>query len=344
MRELFALLIATLGWHLTAAADTTQTPPGITMELCSELDIDEIQEAIAIEYQGEEDRRTMVTVACSGTTVTVRVIGPSHPRGRIVDVDLSGVDSIAMPRTIALLAAELWTAPEPELESEGEMDTESANNSDIESAGPSYRDRVQLGLGFRVASRTLFSSRSDGQARASGLLVAPALHVEFPLLSWLGLYGYQLMSGYQQLDGHTRQGDGVQWRRGELGAYIPLRRKQLRIDVTGSIGHDNLSPSGSEGAANMDLLPSYLFDSIGIDGAYFVNSKLLVSGAANVVFITNRGSDPGSLWGVRWGMGLTIQLQDHVQLDADLEATWARIGSEYSDRMTSFTIAGRYLY
>ena len=345
MKAFSPLLFAMLAWNSHAQADTIHTPPGVTMELCSELDIDEVQEAIAIEYQGEDDRETMVTVTCSGATATVRVIGPSHPRGRIVDVDLSGVDSIAMPRTIALLAAELWTAPEPaETESAGgAAPTGLTRDSDVKLQGPSYRDTVQVGLGLRSTSRTLYAGRSAGQSKARGTLVAASLHVEFPLWSWFGLYGYQLLSGYHQLDGHSLDGDGIQWRRGEIGAYIPVRKSRLRMDVTGSVGFDYYSAVG-ETSSSMDVMPDYLFDTLGVDFAYPVNPKLLITGAANVMFITNRGLDAGNLSGLRWGMGLTYELQRRVQIRGEVEALWANGGSSYADTMTSFELGARYLY
>ncbi len=143
----------------------TPTPPRVTLESCGDLRAEDILRILAAEHQNFDYSQTRVMVSCTSTIATVRVIGPSNPRGRIHQADLSSVQPVAWPRTIALIVAEL--SPVQELAAPGlvaELVTpdysapEIVTTEEASTAEPAKRGGIDLGVGLLLATRSLHAN------------------------------------------------------------------------------------------------------------------------------------------------------------------------------------------
>tara|TARA_R110002096_G_scaffold435826_2_gene663524 strand:- start:39158 stop:40129 length:972 start_codon:yes stop_codon:yes gene_type:complete len=322
-------------------------PPSVTMELCGELEIDDVQEAIAIEYQNAGDEKTNVMVSCEGATATVRVIGPSHPRGRIIDVDLSGVDSVALPRTIALLAAELWTAPEPQAAQKLGISDDAAGTR----KGPRTPRRLYtIGVGLQNVHRHIEAGRQEGPSFASGNYEALVLRAEVPLFPSFGVFASHRRSRQQELRGHERLEKPTRWMRTEVGGYIPFYKSRLRIDLRFSMGTDRVVADDSFATyISMAVVPDYSFKSAGFDAKYAIDAKFTAATWLTVISTNNDDQEFGSPKGSRWGVGLAYEVLPGWILDGTMESTMLTEnrnlkGRNYQDSSASVELGLQYRY
>ena len=332
----------------SSAFANVPAPPSITLELCSDVDVDEVQRALAIEYWDDGDhRKTKVTVVCRGQTATLRIIGPDHPRGRIADLDLGSVDPVARPRTIALLAAELWTAPEAD---EAPAPARSVALQDEASPPPQpldyHRDRFSFGWSQTKILRTARAVGSDKSFDFAGEMTS--LHVEVPVSSHVKLfarYGESPDSERMEQDPNSH----VAWTYGELGFYIPLWRSllsaRLRLDLSMSIGSETTEETESTGSLvhASEVMPDLRFVTEGL--------RLSVAPSQQVKFFawgSLNQSHSGYLLprvvGVEVGCGASYELGERLLLSAAGEVRALSGPSGFLDRRSSLEFAIAYLH
>ncbi len=349
MSRLLAFALVIIGSASIAEADHRMTSPGVTMESCSDVDVDELQDAISIEYQGEDDHRTMVTVVCTDSIATVRVLGPSHPRGRIVDVDIAGVDRVALPRMLAVVAAEMWTAPAVEnkqvvLGSQAREVVDSASEE-----GVLYRRRLMMGVGLTSMHRGIQAGRSTGSVGASGSFAALSLQLDWPIWSRLGVFMKSSHSSYVRLNGLEELGEPVRWSQTELGIYVPLVRSRFRLAARAAFGRENYQTQrGVYVDPMIAVLPDYRYDAVGFDLAYQVEKDITLNSRAEALFMSNYDEDFSSPRGYRWGAGLSYDFTSHLRIDGRVEAASVSqinqgTSRAYSDVMTTLRFALQYL-
>jgi hypothetical protein len=326
------------------------TPAGVTLEKCGDVKAEEVQAALAIEYQEEEFGHTMLTVQCRGEAATLRITGPNHPSGRIVDVDLAGIAPGARPRTIAVLAAELWTAPEPSPATPPGLQVALAiQERDAVPAkprfGPSYRSDLTVGVNVIQMHRSFYAGRDDGRYGANGNFTAIGFKADWPVFRWLGVFTGASVSSETSMAGHGELRAPVRWRRSETGFYVPIRHKQFRLDLQYSGGLDTVTAQGVN-VRNSEriILPRYTFSSFTANMAYVVNQKTNVTAWAATYRAKSTDDEYTSLSGSRWGLGTHYQVKKNLRADARLET--ASLGGDnyftsnsYSDQATTLGLS-----
>ncbi len=333
-------------------AETQVSPAAVTLESCGEVNAEEVQLALAIEYQEQEFGRTMLTVRCRGDVATLRIIGPNHPRGRITEVNLTGIAPVARSRTIAVLAAELWTAPEPKRE-EVQGPTAvlvDAPNPVPARLRPKYRQSLTAGLAVLQSARRVSAQRSSGSYRAEGDFVSLAFHVDWPVFKWLGVFTKASVSSETTMAGLAVIDAPVRWRRTETGLYIPLWRKRTRVDLSYSFGTDTITSQGVyQRNSERVLLPRYNHLAAGIELAYTINKKSFVTGKGTTQHAFTTDEEYSRLTGARWGVGYHYQINSRLRADASAEAIllsdYNSSGSRsYTDTSTNVSFALSYMH
>jgi hypothetical protein len=340
---------------MDAQADSLSQPAGVTLERCGDVKAEEVQAALAIEYQDEEFGNTMLTVQCRGESATLRIIGPSHPRGRIADIDLQGVEPVARSRTIAVLAAELWTAPEAPL-APSEASAPPSITETVERSAPApelrsnYRSKLSAGVALVQSSRSFHAGRRNSRVGAQGDFSSLAFRADWPASRWLGLFTEASVSASSRMAGHAELDASVRWRRSEAGMYVPLVRKRFRLDLRFSFGTDTITAQGVYVRnSERTLLPRYDYLSFGVDMAYAINPKTSLVSWITSYDANTTDLDYPELTGRRWGLGLHHQLDAHLQLDARAELASLHETSDnnqldYTDRAASLALALSYTH
>ncbi len=339
-------LLSLLG--ASAHAEGIPTPAGVTLELCGDVKAEDVQAALAIEYQEEEPGSTMLTVQCRGEAATLRIIGPNHPKGRIVDINLAGIEAVAKPRTIAVLAAELWTAPE----------ASSAPTLDLAQVapppepakprfGPSYRNGITASIDIIQTHRSVYAGRTNGRFGANGNFTAVGFKADWRVFKWLGVFAGASVSSETNMAGHAELQAPVRWRRSESGFYIPVLRKRFRLDLRYSSGQDTITAQGVDVRNSFrTLLPRYSYSSFGIDMAYVINKKTNITGWGTSYKASTTDQDFSRISGTRWGMGLHYQVHDDLRAGGRIETSSLGasnpLGDSYSDRATTAGLSLSY--
>jgi hypothetical protein len=334
-----------------AGAEGSPAPAGVTLQFCGDVDAEDVQNALAVEYQDDELGDSMLTVHCRGESATLRIVGPTHPRGRIVDVDLRGIEAVAKSRTIALLAAELWTAPEPDSEPASapspvghiaEVPTPAPKPIRF---GPSYRHEISVGLGLVQTRRVVYAARGNQSYGASGSFTSLAFNADWPIGRWIGLFAEGSVSTETRMAGHAELQAPVRQRRSEAGFYVPLRRKRLRLDLRLSRGTDTLTAQGVYVRnSERTLLPRNTYTSFGLDVAYVINKKMNLKGWATADAAATTDADYSRVTGFRYGVGLHYQIESNLRAGATADASSLHSGHSvgtrsYSDAATTLGVS-----
>lgn len=336
-----------------AHSEGMTTPAGVTLERCGDVKAEDVQAALAIEYQEEEFGHTMLTVQCRGEAATLRITGPNHPSGRIVDIDLAGIAPVARSRTIAVLAAELWTAPEPSPATPPGLQVAVELQDTVPPAkprfGPSYRSDITVGVDLVQMHRSVYAGRDDGRYGANGNFTAIGFNADWRIFRWLGVFTAANVSSETNMAGHAELRAPVRWRRSETGFYVPLRTKRFRLDLRYSGGLDTITAQGVNVRNNeRTILPRYKFSSFAADMAYVLNQKTNVTSWVSTYRASTTDFDYTSLSGSRWGLGMHYQLKSNVRAGARLE-TSSLTGdnyfstNSYSDQATSLALSLNYV-
>jgi hypothetical protein len=325
------------------------TPLGVTLEMCGDVKAEEVQAALALEYQEEELGNTMLTVQCRGEAATLRIIGPNHPIGRIVDVNLAGIEPVARSRTIAVLAAELWTAPEPSPPPRVALvDTVVPPVPSTPRFGPLYRNKISASVDVLQSHRSVYAGRSSGRFGANGNFSAIGFNADWPVFRWIGIFAGASVSSETTMAGHAELNAPVRWRRSESGIYIPVWRKRFRLDLRFSTGADTITAQGVNVRNSFrTILPRYRYSSIGTDMAYVVNEKSNITAWGTTYRASTTDTDYTSLSGSRWGLGMHYQVHSNMRAGARIE-TLSLSGNDYfdsnsySDRSTTLGLSLSY--
>jgi hypothetical protein len=85
----------------------------IVIDHCNDVDADEIAQIVAVDFLRANEGKSTITISCEGEVATLRMLeaGTTKELGR--SVDLTGIDPVARPRTLAILVVELLESWEP---------------------------------------------------------------------------------------------------------------------------------------------------------------------------------------------------------------------------------------
>ncbi len=304
-----ALALISSGRNVQAEEGTQDGGIGVTLESCGDVNAEDVQEALALEYRGGL-LGTMVTVVCGEDSATLSVVGPSNPKGRIVLIDLTRVSAIAMPRTIALLASELWTAPEPDPAiqissshalSDGSISPVSRPEFGQEEARrfpslqESYRTGGTFGFALGLEGRTI--------ERASVGYGEPKEYLSWTLSAeWAARPNFGFFAELSHANSIPENGLGRDqiaiYDRGEMGAYVPVLSGSFRIDMRFGAGYDKqFEPN----ALKLD----YEYLEVGADFLYFMRDNFMVTGRWSYQAIldgsrnTGVAAQMGAIWRLR---------------------------------------------
>ena len=310
LRVCITLVMLVLVSHQVSAdigSPATSTPPRVTLESCGDLRAEDILGILAAEHQNFDYSRTQVLVACSPGSATVRVIGPNNPRGRILHADLSSVQPVAWPRTIALLVAEL--SPPPDLEAPGLVQAQ------IEQKDKRTRRRkAVLGVGLQFARTS--SAHSSGASRTLFMPLVNA-NISVPVGKWVGIYGSVSLNNFAR---YTPKGGSelpLSMVLQEYGVFIPVSKGPLTLDVTYSIVSDRIAiGSGPVGDLHTLPQPYYGMLALGLDASMAWDERTTL--VANVARGTTM-HDVESGYSV--GVGVTYHLRDAFKFEFALEHT-----------------------
>lgn len=298
-------------------------PLGVTLESCNDLNADELQRALELEYRGELSG-TMVTVVCAEESAHVSVVGPDYPRGRIASIDLIGVSDIAIPRTIAIFASELWTAPEADpsvqVAASSSLSTSSSKNSleparaftQSVSRTPSlqetYRKGVSFGFGLGMEERTIGDKHYLSQTLSHGY-IGWSLSAEWAVTPTVGFF---VNFGHGNSSANTAnylepKGIGI-YDKGELGAYVPVLSGKYRLDMRFAAGYDK---QYQPNVVKLD----YEYLEVGADVRYFWRDGLMLTGI--------------------WSLQSILSNADRIR---------SRVGAGVGVRMNQFLLEGKFSY
>lgn len=346
-----ALLVAS---HVVsnARADSFVAPVGVTLQLCGDVNAEDVQLALAVEYQQEDLGNTMLTVRCQGDKATLRIVGPSHPRGRIADVDLEGIAPVARSRTIAVLAAELWTAPEPAAPAVPVPTVRVTRNPELAKApqlAPRYRGGLHVGVAVLQSSRTISAQRFEGTFGARGSFSSIAVEADYQVAQRLGFFASASVSAPTNMGGNPELQAAVRWRRTEVGAYVPLWRKRLRVDLRFSFGTDTLTAQGVyQRNSTRVLLPRYTHGGAGLDIGLAINAKSSLVATAITQVAASTDDEFRGPTGARWNVGYRRRLYPQVHALATFESSWLTArrpsGPYYQDRISTLNLGLRYVH
>lgn len=304
-------------------------PLGVTLESCNDLNADELQRALELEYRGELSG-TMVTVVCSEESARVSVVGPDYPRGRIASIDLIGVSDIAIPRTIAIFASELWTAPEADpsvqVAASGSLSKSSSKNSTgvegrsvvrtmnrLPSLRDSYRKGVSFGFGLGIDDRQIRPVSRD-MTNSDGF-IGWSLSAEWaahPRVGVFASFGHGNSSpNTSSRDGETRIGI---YDKGEIGAYVPILSEKWRFDLRVAAGYDKQYQPRT---VKLD----YEYLELGVDVRYFMRDNLMLTGVWSLQSINQPTREIRSRVGAGIGMRINQFLLEgkFSYFDAEIE-------------------------
>lgn len=346
-------IVALLLLSGNAALADVSTPPGVTMERCNEMDVDEIQRALRLEYWNEGDHsKTMVNVICREGRTTLRIVGPEYPYGRTTEIDLEAIAPVARPRTIAMLASELWTAPEPESQPEtgpgaslrlGSVTQQSSASprDELPEEGPKeyHRDRYSVSLVRTSMSRHSDASVNGGRFYAD--MSMTSIRAEAPVKPYLKVFAEYGISGKSQ---YNLEADQLTWTRGELGARIPLLRAlwspRVRLDLVGSIGYDTIS---LEDDWMQTVIPDFGYTRMGMRASWAWKNSAKIYGWSSMYRGRTHDIDT-YIEGGDVGWGASIEVRDNILLSGEASFRELQGGSDYEDSQGSASIAIGYLH
>jgi hypothetical protein len=342
-----ASLIALLLFSGTSAFADVASPPSLTMELCGDMDIDAVQRALELEYWSVGDNgKTKVNLSCRGSAATLRIVGPEHPLGRVTEMNLQDVDPVARPRTIAMLASELWTAPEPE--PQATLSQRSPIRRDVvlvqeEPAEPIdyHRDRYSFGISRSSMSRETTAIAADSQRLFYADMTGFSLRVEAPVKPYLKLFAEYGTSGDYEFNYLP---DRLSWSSAMLGATVPLARglwtPRLRVDLVGSIGYDTMSLIDG---GFQTILPDFGFTTVGLSASLAVGERGKIFSSSSIYRGRTHDLDT-YIQGGDFVLGASFEMRQHFLLSASVHARELEGGFQYSDSHGSTNLAISYLH
>ncbi len=345
--------------HADSAVSSSLPPalPGVTLELCNDLDIDEVQQAVELELDGSADPETEVRITCDGNLATVSVVGPMHPKGRIVDVDLAEVTVPARSRTVALIAAELWTAPEPAPRPRFAAKPKPSRGQERWS---DPRRRWQITAGLALVSRDTYSKNVSQETG----LIDHTLHsstsrqyrfgASGPVLPWLGVFATLDLGAFAKYSGHNSPQGHVRTDRFDIGVFVPIRKTgRLRLDIRASLGEESSETKDFfEGERTLEA-PRRSYAVVGLDGMYHLGGPWALRArvdhvsAERVRNFDHSEESTSTPVGVRWGGSATYLRTNSLLFEASIETASLRPGyrsSTYFDNTTTARIDLRYLF
>lgn len=304
------------------------TPPRVTLESCGDLRAEDILRILAAEHQNFDYSQTKVMVACTSNAATVRVVGPNNPRGRILHADLSSVQPVAWPRTIALIVAELSPTPElvaPGLVAEAEQKEE-----------PRVRRKSTLGVGLLFARRS--SSHTSGGSRDFSMPLVN-VNVSVPVGRWIGIYGSVSLNHFATYAQDGGSEVPLTWTRQEYGLFVPVWNGPLSIEITYSLISDSTVIGMSRLSQEQRRpLPTYGMHTLGLGASLAWDSRTSIEAT-----VASHAMSRDQESGYTMGLGLTYQLRDSYKLGFTLEQT-GYDGQDLSGHYTDdYTMAGTSL-
>ncbi|MBL4635224.1 MAG: hypothetical protein JKY56_15260, partial [Kofleriaceae bacterium] len=218
--------------------------------------------------------------------------------------------SIAMPRTIALLASELWTAPEADPATQlsfSDSPPEKVNNTEVEqekatltsrTLQESYRTGGDFGFSLGIEDRGI--NRTGSYLPYSSGFLSWTLSAEWAARPDFGVYA--ALSHANSVPEDTYDSSSLStigiYDRGELGVYVPVLSGSWRIDMRFGGGYDKQYQPGI-------LKLDYEYLEVGADVLYFMHENFVVTGLWSHLAIldgprnTGYKTQLGAIWRLR---------------------------------------------
>ncbi len=103
-----------LGLLLVSASAAADTGLKIVIDHCNDIDADEIGSMVAADFQDANEGKSTITISCEGQIASLRLLEAGTTKELERSVDLTGIDPVARPRTLAVLVVELLETWQPE--------------------------------------------------------------------------------------------------------------------------------------------------------------------------------------------------------------------------------------
>lgn len=276
-----------LGLLLFSSSARADTGLKIVVDRCNDVDADEIGRIVLVEFREANEGKSTITIACVNHVATLRMLEAGTTKELYRSVDLSAVDPIARPRTLALLVGELLDPNEvsPE-EAHARGPGASAALRQVEVAPPPPVPRptlrqptLSLGLSLGFGGRNFDYEVPAGVTDAVNLRpynapLAPMARLEgraYPFSKSSEAAGLGISGQYAQATthlSHSSDGMSVNSRRREWDLNLRYQQVLSFTNIAAEVGRGHQRFAFSADSPDSSTLLSELA-SVGIDYTRF---------------------------------------------------------------------------